>query len=695
MKTSPGRSQKSLSVLLSVCLAILSFASTVMTVIILQTSATATLRNQIGQNLAELAYQTTDKLDQGLFERFREVELLSYRRFLSDGEGTTADVEMRLNEVQRTYPAYSWIGITDQNGTVIASTSGLLRGVDVSKRPWWANAQRGIHFGDLHDAKLLATKLPKVNGEPMRFIDVAFPWKKADGTPGGVVGVHMSWEWAKDIERSVIEPAQKRAKVDAMIFSTDTTMLLGPKQDRDRKIRLASLAAAQAGQGGFMVEKWADGKRYLVGFSQSKPRLTSPGLGWTVLVRQDVEEAYAPVRQLQTQVLLGGLALSLVFTLFAFFAARKIAEPLRILARDAREIQHGTRDKLSTPPLSYREVGELGTALTGLIDDLRRQETLLRDTNIGLERRVTERSAEAVRNANNLRLIADNLPVMIAYLDTDERYTFCNKAYFANYGVTPAQMLGSTVSQLLGAEMYLTAKPYIARVMQGERVVFENQRVSDAGTRYLEMTYIPDVQADGSVAGFFSMSQDITDGTNQKLRLQYDALHDSLTGLPNRAACMEQIKGALARSQRSGKSLAILFMDIDKFKLINDTHGHATGDQVLIEFAARVTRCMRETDYVCRLAGDEFVVVAEGLAGEERDAVLVADKILAELRVPSAIDGIRQGISSSVGISFHVTGEIAVDVILQQADAAMYDAKRAGSGRVVCFKHDSTEAQRI
>ena len=695
MTTPPSGSRKSLSVLLSACLAVLSFTSTIMTVIILEKSATATLREQIGQNLAELAWQTTDKLDQGLFERFREVELLSRRRFLSDKEVDAEQAEMQLNEVQRTYPAYSWIGITDQKGIVVASTNGLIRGADVSGRPWWGNAQRGIYFGDLHSAKLLATKLPLVDGEPMRFIDVAFPYVGTDGKPAGVVGVHMSWEWAEEIERSVIEPAQKRAKVEAMIFSTDTTMLLGPRQDRDRKIRLASLAAAQAGQSGFMVEQWADGNKYLVGFSQSKPRLTSPGLGWTVLVRQNIEEAHAPVRHLQTQVLVGGIALSLVFTVFAFFAARRIAEPLRILARDASEIQHGKRERLSMPPMTYREVGDLGTAFIGLIDDLRRQETLLRDANTGLEQRVTERSAEAVRNANHLRLIADNLPVMIAYVDAHECYTFCNKAYFVRYGVTPAQMIGSTVSQLLGAEMYLVARPHIERVLQGERVVFENQHVTSAGTTYLQVTYIPDAQADGTVAGFFAMSQDITDGTNQKRRLQYDAMHDWLTGLPNRAACMEQIKGAIARSQRSGKALAVLFMDIDKFKLINDVHGHAAGDQVLIEFAARVKRCMRETDYVCRLAGDEFVVVAEGLAGVERDAILVADKILAELRMPSNIDGIAQGISSSVGIAFHIAGDIAADTMLRQADAAMYAAKRAGSGRVACFRPDLTEAPGI
>lgn len=687
-----SRSRKGLSFVLAICLAGVSLACTVLTLIILETSATAYMREQIGQKLAELAFQTTDKLDQGLYERFREVELLARRPYLRDMRVTAAEKEAQLNDAQSTYPQYSWMGITDMQGNVVAATKGMLRGVDVSKRPWWGDALRGIHLGDVHEAKLLAKKLPMVDGEPVRFIDVAFPIMSISGEPAGIIGVHMSWEWAREIERSVIEPAQARSRVDAMIISTDGTVLLGPKSYRNKPLVRPSVDAARAGNNAFVVETWDDGKDYLVGYSRSKPHRHSPGLGWTVLVRQDVQEAYAPVRQLQLEVLFSGIAISIAFSLFAIGAANRIARPLRALAHDAKRIQQGEADGLSVPPHAYREVEELSHAFIDLIDNLHRHQKALKDSNATLEQRVIERSAELAKSENNLRMIADSLPVMVAYVDKDQRYRFCNRRYFDNYGIPAEKMVGRQVADVLSPEMYAHCQPHIEQALGGKRTTFINPRITAGHIQYLQMNYMPDVEEGGNVTGFYVMTQDITDTKELHMSLEHDVLHDSLTGLPNRAACLNQAKAAIARFHRSGKPVAAMFLDIDKFKAINDTFGHAAGDKVLMEFAARLKECMRETDFVARLSGDEFVVLAEGLTGGQADAVLVAEKILAALGTSSDLEGIEQGISGSIGVAMYAGGNITPELLLQQADAAMYEAKRGGRGRIAFFTSNALAA---
>lgn len=131
--------------------------------------------------------------------------------------------------------------------------------------------------------------------------------------------------------------------------------------------------------------------------------------------------------------------------------------------------------------------------------------------------------------------------------------------------------------------------------------------------------------------------------------------------------------------------LAAMFIDIDQFKQINDSHGHAEDDKVLIEFAVGLRRWMTDTDYVSRLSGYEFVMMVHGLVGEQSDAMVVANKILCELGKPSNLIGMTQAFSSSIGISMHLIGNTTAEILLKRADTAMYDAKRGGAGRIHCF----------
>lgn len=167
-----------------------------------------------------------------------------------------------------------------------------------------------------------------------------------------------------------------------------------------------------------------------------------------------------------------------------------------------------------------------------------------------------------------------------------------------------------------------------------------------------------------------------------KEQLQQMVLLDMLTGLPNRRAFHEELPKAMARAQRDRQSMALLFIDLDGFKAVNDTHGHETGDELLRQFAVRIGACVRKTDMVARLAGDEFVVILEGLM-QESDAREVAGKILQETGRTFDLGKASATLSASVGIALHTPHDPqSADQLVNAADEAMYSAKRAGKNAI-------------
>jgi diguanylate cyclase (GGDEF)-like protein len=161
---------------------------------------------------------------------------------------------------------------------------------------------------------------------------------------------------------------------------------------------------------------------------------------------------------------------------------------------------------------------------------------------------------------------------------------------------------------------------------------------------------------------------------SEREKLAHQALHDPLTGLPNRTLLYERATHALRSAGRGGGSIALLFVDLDGFKAVNDTFGHEAGDLLLVDVAERLTEELRPSDTAARLGGDEFIVLCEQMSEPERDAVAVARRLLASLRRPFALAGGQVTISASIGIAVATTGE-APDALVSRADSAMYRAK--------------------
>jgi len=245
--------------------------------------------------------------------------------------------------------------------------------------------------------------------------------------------------------------------------------------------------------------------------------------------------------------------------------------------------------------------------------------------------------------------------------------------------------MGRSVDDFMdGAVLAVQAEP-LQRVQAGEMVRFDSRLPTRRGEIRVHTNFIPDTSMSRPPYGFYILAQDVTEQYLLQQRLQHEASHDALTGLPNRRAFLQRLVEALARGRRQETGLALMFLDLDGFKQYNDTYGHDFGDAVLRHFARTVQSSVRETDAVARLAGDEFTVILEGLAHPAEHATLVARKLIAELAEPVVLGGRELMLAASVGIA--VTGgdsgsvALSAELLLSRADAAMYRAKAAGKAQ--------------
>ncbi len=304
----------------------------------------------------------------------------------------------------------------------------------------------------------------------------------------------------------------------------------------------------------------------------------------------------------------------------------------------------------------------------------------------------TAAAEEALRESEErLRLVADNVPALISYLDRDQRYRFSNRTYDDWLGIPHSQMHGRSVAEVFGKEAYERIRPHIERVLAGEAVEFEFATAEGGRRRMLQVAFVPHRAADGGVPGFYMLANDVTalkraqeDLRFAAIQLQHDARrleflahHDTLTGLPNRAMFHERAREAVAHARRHDKTAAMLFIDLDNFKQVNDSLGHDVGDGLLKIIASRLRACVRGDDFIARIGGDEFCVLLQDIA-DPREAAAVAQKLIHELSKSYRIDQHEVHSGASVGIACVPQDGQDVATLLRLADAAMYRAKEAG-----------------
>ncbi|MBA5687167.1 sensor domain-containing diguanylate cyclase [Rugamonas apoptosis] len=299
----------------------------------------------------------------------------------------------------------------------------------------------------------------------------------------------------------------------------------------------------------------------------------------------------------------------------------------------------------------------------GTLDDI----TLIRKSVMAL------RESEA-----RLRTIADTLPAMIAYIDFEEIYRFHNIAYEREFNRSGLHVQGKSVRETVGEERYAFLAPYIRRVLCGETLSFEEEDDSQGYERTFEVVYIPQHDVDGiTVVGFHVMRQDVTAQKREKQRLLKLSQIDALTGLTNRAGFLQKLHDAMAACRENASMMAVMYMDIDRFKPVNDTFGHSVGDALLKSFSTRLTHAMRASDTIARLGGDEFTIIMERVSRTD-DAAMLAGKIVSAMQAPFNLDGTVVNVSASIGLTFYSDEDMTPAELLNRADVLLYEAKQAG-----------------
>lgn len=280
-----------------------------------------------------------------------------------------------------------------------------------------------------------------------------------------------------------------------------------------------------------------------------------------------------------------------------------------------------------------------------------------------------------------LRAITDKVPALIAHVGADERYVFVNGYAREITGQEPEAMVGRTVREVRGPLLYGLLKPHIATVLQGRETTFEYEMDREGRHYNLQTTYLPATSATGESTGFYAFTTDVTRIKLAEQKLAFLAHYDTLTNLANRRYFTECAQAALERASITRSPMLLMLVDVDYFKQINDSHGHAAGDAVLREVARRLKSSVRKSDLVARLGGDEFVILCDDVDATYAAEILAA-KVVKAMSAPVALDATRAQVSLSVGAAL-CRDPASLDDLMQRADEVLYEAKEAGRG---CYR---------
>ncbi len=459
----------------------------------------AELKASLGQSLAQRAGEHADQLDAAMFERYREVQLLARRTGQLDGAAARRQL---LEDLQRTYPLYAWIGLAGSGGDVLVSTGRVLEGASLAQRPWFSDAPKGIYVHDVHGDAQLAHLLPARGGRPLRVLDLAFPCFDAAGRPLGVLGAQLHWNWARQLLSS-----------DALLLAQDGRVLAGPDELLEQAAPGGLPAQARLQPAGYGEQHWPDGHDYLVGYARTRGYEAYPGLGWTVLVRQDAAQALAPVRRLQTTVALWGMAAALLLALAGWRAARRVTQPVQEAARMLEAVQHGPAPQLAPLPGSFGELEALRQACNALLQRLQhdaaqreqeRAQLAQRAAQLGAE--LEQAAARAAAGEQRTQALLDATQEAFLGLSAEGLVTDWNARAQQVFGWPRAEVLGKPVEQLLHASATLLAQ--LADGSVGQPLVLSGWR-RDGALFDAELTLAR--HAAGTAPGYAVFVTDVSD----------------------------------------------------------------------------------------------------------------------------------------------------------------------------------------
>jgi len=294
------------------------------------------------------------------------------------------------------------------------------------------------------------------------------------------------------------------------------------------------------------------------------------------------------------------------------------------------------------------------------------------------------------------RFIVDNSPDIVFMLDTDGNFTFLNETVYKALGFKKQELLGQHYSKLVSSPNKEMAKYVFAEPRDGQSTSHnvELKLTCKGGSehRYFDTTSMSiDPGGAGISHGIYGVARDVTEKKQAEEMINYQAYHDTLTKLPNRVLMEDRLRVAISQAFRNEKKLAVMFLDLDRFKWVNDTLGHAVGDRLLQSVANRLESCIRKGDTLARFGGDEFALILPEV-NQEESAVAIAQKILKVFKEPLRIEEHELYVTSSIGIALYPDSGDTIQSLIASADLAMYSVKGRGKNGYAFFHPSMNEA---
>lgn len=411
----------------------------------------------------------------------------------------------------------------------------------------------------------------------------------------------------------------------------------------------------------------------------STKRLTT--VNWGVSASIPTEEAFAPIRLMQQRTLAVALLLSAVASAATWVMLRRQLTPLFDNVRTLALMAASDHPPQPLPIVRNDEIGMLVAGFNHLLQSLSQRETALRESQQKL------RENEAL-----FRMLTEDISEIVWREDASLNVVYISPADERLRGFAASEVLGRPMFEMLTPEGVALMREVLAR--QDSRATVP-LRCKDGSEVWMDVTMTREFDAAGNASGYHGIGRDVTERRSIEEQIKHLAFYDPLTQLPNRRMLNDRLAMVMAGSKRSGLQGAVMLLDLDNFKPLNDVQGHAVGDLLLIEVARRLSATVREVDTVARLGGDEFVVVLSNLKEAEEpsriEALAVAEKIRVALEQPYLLQVVREGAqeqsirhrsSCCVGVALFMGEDESQNVVLKRADDAMYQAKQAGRNAV-------------
>ncbi|MGT2506092.1 EAL domain-containing protein [Cupriavidus basilensis] len=418
-----------------------------------------------------------------------------------------------------------------------------------------------------------------------------------------------------------------------------------------------------------------------------------PGTTWFVVSTIPERKLTAEAQSVRNQIVLVGISGFLLSIFLAYFISHSISAPLNELVRKMHDTGNDAGAEAEaharTDAGGKDELGRLAQRFERMSGAISQKIQKINEINASLEQTVVERTAELVSREQESRTLIENSPDTITRYDRNLRRTYANPAFCASAGCTLGESLGKRPSEVPGGANALIYEEKIAdTISSGRSGQFELRWLSKDGREHCtHIRLTPEIDRSGKVNSVLAVGRDLSDRMAFEATIWKQANFDALTHLPNRQMFHSRLEQEAGMAHRSRQRMALMLIDLDRFKEVNDSLGHDTGDILLIEAARRIISCVRESDIVARLGGDEFTVILPNMDDTER-IERIAKAIIHKLAEPFKLGADETFISASVGVTLYPDDTSELDVLFKNADQAMYAAKNAGRNRFSYFTPD-------